>query len=163
MEGDLLLKLKRELEIVNSSKKTIKAYMYYVEKFLLYSKGRELNEDLVKDFIQNEILIKDPSTVSSEISAIKYFFKKVLGNEININHPKRNKYIPEVLTVEEVKRLLEVTSNIKHRLIIKLLYGCGLRVSEIVSLKMEDINFDENLDKLQLMDSLPKNWGVVIK
>ena len=46
--------------------------------------------------------------------------------------------------------MIETTNNIKHKLIIKLLYGCGLRVNEIVNLKKEDINFEENLIKINL-------------
>ena len=46
----LINKLKRELEIVNSSKKTIKAYLFYVERFLKYSEGKGINENIVKDY-----------------------------------------------------------------------------------------------------------------
>ena len=65
-------------------------------------------------------------------------------------HPKRNKPIPEVLTAEEVKNLINSIHNYKHKLILKLLYGCGLRVSELVSLKKEDINFTESLIHIKL-------------
>ena len=149
LEG-LINKLKRELEIINSSKKTVKAYLFYVGKFLNYAEGRGLNENIVKEFIQKEIAKKDPSTVSSEISAIKFFFRKVLGQKIEMSHPKRNHKIPNILTFEEVKRIIDETKNIKHRLIIKLLYGCGLRLSEVINLKKEDINFEEGLIHIEL-------------
>ncbi|MEA3329989.1 MAG: phage integrase N-terminal SAM-like domain-containing protein [Nanoarchaeota archaeon] len=77
MKG-LLSKLKREIEILNLSKKTAKAYLFYVGNFLMYAKNKGLNKNIVKDFVQLEIRRKDPSTVSSEISAIKFFFEKVL-------------------------------------------------------------------------------------
>ncbi|GBE19631.1 MAG TPA: hypothetical protein ENG87_00160 [Candidatus Pacearchaeota archaeon] len=150
MPEGLLNKLKRELEIVNSSKKTVKAYLYYTREFLLHSKDKGLNENSVKDFIQSQIKKKNPSTVSSQISAIKFFFKRVLKQNLILNHPKRNKTLPTILTIREIKKLIKSTSNIKHKLIIKLLYGCGLRVSEIVNLKKQDINFEESLIHIKL-------------
>jgi site-specific recombinase XerD len=150
MTERLILKLKRELEIINSSKKTIKSYVYYVENFLEFAGKNKLNENTVKNFIQKEINKKDPSTVSSEISAIKFFFKRVLNKELKLSHPKRNKHIPDILTAKEVKRLIDFTTNIKHKLIIKLLYGCGLRVSELRDLKRSDLNQEEGLIHIKL-------------
>lgn len=150
MNDGLLLKLKRELEIINSSKRTIKSYTYYVNNYLEFSRNRGINENSVKDFIQIEIHKKNPSTVSSEISAIKFFFDKILNQTLKLSHPKRNKSIPDILTQEEISKLINETYNIKHRLIIRLLYGCGLRVSELVNLKKEDINFNEELIHVEL-------------
>ena len=140
MTEGLILKLKRELEIINSAKKTIKSYIYYVENFLKFAEKKGLNENIVKNFIQKEINKKDPSTVSSEISAIKFFFKKVLNQELKLSYPKRNKHIPEILTAEEVKRLIDFTTNLKHKLMIQFLYSGGLRVSELINLKPKDID-----------------------
>jgi len=150
MSKALLEKMKRELEIINSSKKTVKAYLYYVEKFFKYSEGKGINENVVKDYIQLEIGKKNPSTVSSEISALKFFFFRVLGQKLELNHPKRNKTLPNILSFEEVRKMIEKTLNVKHRLIIKLLYGCGLRLGEIVGLKKEEVNFDEGLIHIKL-------------
>ena len=150
MSQGLLDRLKRELEIRNFSKKTIKSYTYYTKKYLEYSKDKGLNENSVKNFVQKEIKTKNPSTIGHSIFAISFFFDKVLKQKINIPRPKRNKTIPEILTVGEIKKLIENTSNVKHKLITKLLYGCGLRVSEIVNLKKQDINFDETLIKIKL-------------
>lgn len=149
MEG-LLLKLKRELEIRNFSKQTIKGYLYSVEKFLEYSKTKGLNENSVKDYIQKNIQHKNSSSVRKDLFAIKFFFEKVLKQKLIIPNPKKNNPIPNILTINEVKKLIENTSNIKHKLIIKLLYGCGLRVSEIVNLKKEDLNFEDGLIKINL-------------
>lgn len=150
MSVALLDKLKRELEIINSSKKTVKSYLYYTDKYIEYARNRGLNESSAKDFIQSEMARKDPSTVSSEISALKFFFERVLRLRLSVRHPKRNKRLPDILTPEEVKRMVESTTNVKHRLIIKLLYGCGLRLSEIIDLKKEEVNFDEGLIHIKL-------------
>ena len=148
----LIDKLKRELEIRNFSRKTVKSYVYSVEKFLEFSENKRLglNENSVKDYIQILLKKQNPSTVSANLSAIEFFFFNVLKQKINIPHPKRNKTIPVILTSEEIKRLIDFTNNIKHKLIIKILYGCGLRVSEIINLKKEDINFNEGLIKIRL-------------
>ena len=148
--NELLKKLQRELEIINSSDKTVKSYLYYVERFLNFAENKELNENTAKDFIHIEIKKKDPSTVSSEISALKFFFRSVLNKELNLQYPKKNKKIPEVLTPEEITKLINSTNNIKHKLILKMLYGCGFRVSEITDLKKQDFNFDEGLIHIKL-------------
>ena len=147
---DDIEKLVRELEIRNFSKKTVKSYVYYVRKFIEYAKNMEMCENTVKDYVQSMIKRQNPSTVSLSLSAIEFFFVNVLGKKISIRHPKRNKPIPEVLSLEEVKRLIDSTQNIKHRLILKILYGCGLRVSELVNLRKNDFNFDEKLIHIKL-------------
>ena len=106
--------------------------MYAVERFFEYAQNKEFNEDIVKDYLRILIAKQNPSTVSSNLSAIEFFFKKVLNKEIRLNHPKRNKTIPDILTQDEIKRLIGSLNNVKHKLILKLLYGCGFRVSEVI-------------------------------
>jgi len=146
----LLGKLKQELEIRNFSRQTVKGYLYSVRKFLDYSKDRNLNEGLVKDYIQINLKKKNPSSVRKDLFAIKFFFENVLKQKIDLPNPKKNVSLPDILTINEIRKILESTSNIKHKLIIKLLYGCGLRVSEIVNLEVTDVNFEENLIKIRL-------------
>ncbi len=147
---DYLLKLRRELEIRNLSRKTVKSYTHFVGDFLGWRNGREITQDTVKDYVQERLAQKDPSTVSSSISALKFFFGKVLGKKLYIPYPKRNNKIPVVLTAEEVKMLIDSTANVKHRLILRLLYGCGLRVSEVVNLKKSNFDFGEGLIHIRL-------------
>jgi site-specific recombinase XerD len=146
----LILKLKQELEIRNFSRQTIKGYLYSVEKFLDYSKNMGLNENSVKNYIQKELKNKEPSSVRRDLFAIKFFFERILNQKLNIPNPKKNQTLPEILTIKEIRKMIEVTKNIKHKLIIKLLYGCGLRVSEIVNLKKNDLNFEEELIHIKL-------------
>ena len=146
----LLIKLKNELELRNYSKQSIKSYLYYVEKYLDYSKNYGINENSAKNFLRIELKTKNPSTVSLSSSAIQFFFKEILKQNIYFVKPKKNKTLPNILTIEELKKLIKSVINPKHKLIIKLLYGTGLRVSEIINLKKQDINFDENLIKIDL-------------
>ncbi len=142
--------LRREMEIRNFSKKTIKSYLFSVRNFLGYAKNRKLDENIVKDYIAHILKKYNPSTVSLNLSAIKFFFAFVLKENMYIPNPKKNKTIPEVLTPGEVKKMIDAVKNIKHKLILKLLYGCGLRVSEVVSLKKHDLNFEEGLIHIRL-------------
>ena len=144
-EDKILEKLRTELEIRNFSSKTIKSYVRSVENFLEFSGQNELNLDLVKKYIQIEIKKKEPTTICHDIFAIQFFFSSVLGQKIYIPRPRKKKKIPEILSVDEIKRMINSTNNIKHHLILKILYGCGLRVSEVVSLAKKDINFEEEL------------------
>ncbi len=125
-----------------------------MEKFLEYESenGKGLNEGVVKDYVQ-ELLIKknkNPTSVSLILASLRFFFENVFHQKINVLNPKKNKTIPEILTIEEIGKMIHVTENIKHRLIIKIIYGCGLRLQEVRNLKKEDINFDEMLIKVSL-------------
>jgi len=67
-----------------------------------------------------------------------------------VPYPKRNKTLPDVLSKEEAKRLISNINNPKHKLIIKLMYGCGLRVSEVINLNKKDLFIDEELIHIRL-------------
>ncbi|NPE26894.1 tyrosine-type recombinase/integrase [Methanococcoides sp. SA1] len=146
----LLLKLKKELEIRNSSTQTIKGYLYSVEKFLEFSKKSGLNQDSVKNYTQKNLRVKSPASVRRDLFAIKFFFENVLSQKLDLPNPKKNSPLPNILSINEIKRLLAATPNFKHKLIIKLIYGCGLRVSEIVNLQKENLSFEENLIHIRL-------------
>ena len=148
--NSLLKKLEDELKRRNYSSKTLKSYLYSVTIFLDYSKLKGLNLETVREYTIKHLERKNPSSVAKDIFAIKFFFEHVLRKKLDIPTIKRNKTLPNILTIEEVKRLIDNTANIKHKLIIKLLYGCGLRVSEITNLKNEDVNFEEGLIKIKL-------------
>jgi len=146
----LLIKLKRELEIRNFSRQTVSAYIYSMENFLEYSNNKGLNEQTVKEYIQKSLKNKNPASVRRDLFAIKFFFEKILKQKIYLPNPKRNNTLPEILTVDEIREMIRSANNIKHKIIIKMLYGCGLKVSEIVNLKKENINFRENLIHIKL-------------
>ncbi len=79
----------------------------------------------------------------SRLNALKFYFEQVLKQEkffFDIPRPKKPVLLPKLLSIQEVAKLFNVTDNLKHLLILKLCYGMGLRVSEIVGLKIEHIN-----------------------
>ena len=146
-------KLKEELKLRGYSFKTIKSYTFVVEKFLDYlnRKGKVLynltNED-VKSYLLWLIEVKnyERESVRLTIAALKFFFCQVLeNNEINfsvIPLPKRTKKLPKVISLEEIEKLIDATNNLKHKLLIKFLYSSGLRVSELIKLKVNDLDVE---------------------
>ncbi|MGM0531528.1 MAG: tyrosine-type recombinase/integrase, partial [Bacteroidota bacterium] len=77
------------------------------------------------------------------INAIKFYYEKVLGREktyYNIDRPRRERKLPDVLSKDEVGAMLRATRNTKHKCILALIYSCGLRRGELINLKLEDVD-----------------------
>ncbi len=88
-------------------------------------------------------LKRSENTLHSRINAVKFYFEQVLRREkffFEIPRPKKPSTLPKVIHAQDIKKLLEVTTNLKHNTMLKLCYGMGLRVSEIVNLKIKDID-----------------------
>jgi site-specific recombinase XerD len=86
-----------------------------------------------------------PQTRNTLLSAIKFYYRNVAkaASRIEIQTAKKNRYLPVVLSRAEITALLGATSNTKHRLLLALAYGAGLRVSEAVGLRIRDIDLNE--------------------
>ena len=123
------------------SKKTQTAYVYHVGKYL--ESGLPLKEYLLK-LIKQE---KSSQTVRQVGFAVKFYLKFVekKPDETNIPNVKRDKKIPVILSKQEILNMITVTDNFKHRVMIQMLYGCGMRVSELINLKWVDIDFFRNV------------------
>ncbi len=83
------------------------------------------------------------NTLHSRMNAIKFYFEQVMHREklfFEIPRPKKPSLLPKVIAAKDIKKLFEVTQNLKHNLMLKLCYGMGLRVSEIVNIKITDID-----------------------
>ncbi len=143
----LLTKLEAEIKSRGFSGKTLQSYMFHVGRFLSDMKTNSLilSDGEIQRYFLKIGGFMDPLTVNLRISAVKFFYREILGRELVLNYLKKPKRLPEVLTKEEVTRLIEVTINPKHKMILKLLYGCGLRVSEIVNLKKDDLRLLEGV------------------
>jgi len=92
------------------------------------------------------------STCAQAFHALNFFYGQVLGrvfNEQLLPPMKRQQKIPELLSVSEVKRIIDVCRNPKYRMMITLCYGCGLRLSEVCSLKVKNIAGEEKAIHLQ--------------
>jgi len=145
---DYLKKSATELKIMGFSSQTIKTYNFFIKKYLenLTNPLEATTQQDIKDFLAVLIDKKNSNkTRSLATSSLKFFYIKVLNNPKpleGISYPKKEKYLPIVLTKEEVQRLIEAGLTEKSRLITFLLYSTGMRVGELSNLKINDVDLD---------------------
>jgi integrase/recombinase XerD len=145
------------LEQKRYSNNTIRTYSNYFRDFQFYffdKKIDDLSPDEINDYILSLIIEKkiSPSQQNQRINAIKFYYEKVLGKEklsFSINRPRRERKLPGVLTPAEVQRIISSIANIKHKCILSLIYSGGLRRSEVLNLKKEDIDSGRMLLKVR--------------
>ena len=135
------------------SASTIITYMDALKAFLKFYNDKAVdtitNEDVIK--FNNEFILKHKLSTSYQnqvVNAIKLFFKTIENRVIDIDQihrPKREKLLPNVLSKEEIKQILNAHSNLKHKAMLSLIYSCGLRRSELLNLKIADIDSKRNL------------------
>jgi len=144
----LISKLQQEMKIVGFSPRTIKSYSLCVKK--LYSHFKKplntISENEFKEFLA-AMAEKNysPYTLNLYHASFKYIIEKVYHQPFRFRFPyaKRHKKLPVVLSRKEIIKIIDNVENLKHQLLIALTYGAGLRVSEIVSLKVQDLDFEE--------------------
>ncbi len=146
---EFLKKVETELKISKNSSYTIRNYVASNAALLEFSKKapEELSLDDVKTYIAEHLTEKSSSSVILFLAAIKYAHSTIFSRDITagIKRPKKEKKIPAVLSKEEIKALLSSITNLKSKLMISLLYACGFRVSELVNLKIVDLDFNEKV------------------
>ncbi len=143
-------KLTTEMKLRGFSPQTVKMYLFYNQKLVDHIKKEpvDITEDDIKDFLAYKL--SDDSVSSATIAlikaALKFFYTEILGKNISqIKTPKRSKKLPVVLSQTEIKNLIDMTENFKHRLIIELLYSTGLRLSECINLKYSDLDLNDGI------------------
>jgi len=141
--------LAQELIIRGFSKKTIQSYLEINKRFLIFinKSAKEATAQDVKDYLLHlKVQGLSNTSVNLAISAIKFYLEQILKRKLffNIKRPKKEKYLPTVFSREQVKAILESPSNLKHKLLLSVIYGSGLRVSEAVSLKIGDVDLLSN-------------------
>lgn len=143
-----LERLKTELRLRGFSQMTVRNYSFFVQKFIAHANKPivDLTDEDARTYLASLIEAKSKSTTMLAAASIKFFFTEILKKKIDaIKVPKKDKKLPEVLTKEEVKRLIDSAETTKSRLMISLLYSSGLRVSELVKLKPQDVRFEESI------------------
>lgn len=136
------------------SKSTIETYLSCLRYFYNYF-DHSVN-DLTKADIQNYQyhLVKKRYSRSSQnqhINAIKYYYENSLKRPREtyyIERPRKERKLPTVLEKREVLNIISCTTNIKHKAALTLIYACGLRISELINLKIEDIDGERMLTKI---------------
>ncbi|MHA7944587.1 site-specific tyrosine recombinase/integron integrase [Formosa sp. 3Alg 14/1] len=145
----------QKLRIKKYSNNTVKTYVNCFEKFLNHYNTQDidaLNEMDIRAYIQ-WVMDKNYSDayVNQAINSIKFYYEIVLGMPnrfYGIERPRKKKKLPVVLAKSEVIKLIEHTNNIKHRCIISVIYSAGLRRSELLHLKLKDIESERMLIKV---------------
>ncbi|MBG6061404.1 integrase/recombinase XerD [Flavobacterium sp. CG_9.1] len=149
------------------SKNTIENYSFDIERLYLFLDQNNsmvspitIGEEMVQQFIYNISKEVNPRSQARIISGLKSFFGYLIFEEYrkdnpleSIETPKTGRKLPDVLAVDEIDRLIEAidfTTNEgeRNRAILETLYGCGLRVSELVALKISDLFFEEGFIKI---------------
>ena len=143
--------LETELKLRRKSDKTIKNYLFFNQKFLDFIKKPIDAIDMqdIKSYLAS-LDKKSTATLALAIASLRFFYEKIMKKELfkEIENPRKEKRLPLVLTKDEVKQLIDCSETGKSKLIISMLYATGLRVSEIVNLKISDLNFEEKIGKV---------------
>ncbi|WP_348823631.1 site-specific tyrosine recombinase/integron integrase [Flavobacterium aestuarii] len=135
------------------SENTVTAYSEALKSFLIFYKEKPIAEITNEDVIvyNNKHILKNNLSDSYQnqiVNAIKLYFATIKETKIEIDkihRPKRAKVLPNVLSKEEVKLILNAHSNIKHKTMLSLLYSCGLRCGELLALRPSNIDSKRNI------------------
>lgn len=140
------------LETKRYSFNTARTYIFLFSEFVRYFKGKpilEINELDIKKYVH--VIVKQGKSSSYQnqvINAIKFYYEQVLDMPqrfYEIDRPRKERKLPAVLSEEEILRIISVTTNLKHKAILVTIYSCGLRLSELLNLKITDIQSDRHL------------------
>lgn len=139
--------LKRELKIRNYSPKTIASYLHGLKEYLTFKKEKlsTFDENIIKNFLLSSKSKISPQSQNIYLGAIKFYYYNIIkiNKKIEIKSVKKTKKLPVVLSRQEIEKILNSISNKKHKLLIAVSYGAGLRVSEAISLKVKDVDLKE--------------------
>jgi integron integrase len=145
----LLEQVRDIIRVKHYSYKTEKSYISWIKRYILFHDkrhpremgGKEIEEFLTYLAVEENVAA---STKNQALSAILFLYKEVLRQDLDLQvdavRAKRSRYVPTVLTREEVLSIINHLSGV-HQLIVKLLYGTGLRQTECLQLRVKDIDF----------------------
>ena len=130
------------------SKNTQDIYCNYFKDFCVYFKKEDLSNITtaqINAYILELIKFKNISISqqNQRINAIKFYYEKILGRDkqyYELHRPKKEHKLPKVLSKDEIKKIFDVTNNLKHKCILMLIYSAGLRRSELLNLTISDID-----------------------
>lgn len=146
---DFLQAMTTTMELRGFAQSTQRTYLAHIQRFSRFC-GKNpdaVGYDEVRSFLHHAIKDRKLSSayVNSAYGAIKFYYQSVLCREWNMLHiprVKKKSVLPTILTPQEVRDIIEVTSNLKHKAILSTIYSAGLRVSEAVHLQVSDIHSD---------------------
>jgi integrase/recombinase XerD len=145
--------IEQKLKLRGYSENTVRTYFQHFKEFLLFyydSHPVEISELEIRNYILYLIEKRklSKSTQNQSINAIKFFYEKVLLQDRKVYYlerPMKDKKLPEVLSQEDVLSIFEALDNIKHRCMLMLIYSAGLRRSEMLNLRIGDVDFNRSV------------------
>ena len=148
INSNAVLRMTEQLKLMGYSENTIKTYQNEFAQFLMALKNNPVDNcdsQKVRSYMLYcyEQLKLSENTLHSRLNALKFYFEKVLHREaffVNIPRPKKHSILPKTIHQSDLKKMFDATTNLKHNTILKLCYGMGLRLSEIINLKITDID-----------------------
>lgn len=145
--------MEQKLKLRGYSPNTNRTYLHAFKDFLLFyfdSQAIDLTEIEIRNYfvylIEHKKLSR--SAQNQAINAVKFFYEKVLKQErkvYDLERPLKEKRLPEVLSQEEIMRVFNALDNIKHRAMLMLIYASGLRRSELLNLRIGDVDMNRNI------------------
>ncbi|MBL8021577.1 MAG: tyrosine-type recombinase/integrase [Leptospirales bacterium] len=143
----LLDRLAQEIRIRKMSLSTLKTYLFFNRSLFIFAgvPQEEVTRDHVRSYLEYLTHVRQSrtSTLNLAISAIRFYASQIQGRPLkDIKRPVRDKSLPQTLSRQEVAAILQVIANRKHQMVLALIYGTGLRVSEASKLKRGDVEFD---------------------
>lgn len=145
---DFFKKIEEICKLKGYSEQTRKAYTQVVQQFLTFLEKSNLN--LNNEGVRSYLLSLNLSVNSCRLhyAALSFFFQNVLRRPFTkqeVPIKRKEKQLPKVISRDQIKKMMNSSTNIKHTLVLKLLYSAGLRLSELINLKRKDIDFDRRL------------------
>jgi integrase/recombinase XerD len=150
IKSNEIVRFEDYLQSKRYSANTIKVYTETLRVFLRYFTNKTIEEISNEDLIafNNDYILKNNFSSSYQnqlVNAVKLYYSAIQQKRIDVelvHRPRREKTLPNVLSKEEVKKLLNASTNLKHRTMLSLIYACGLRRSELLNLTFKDIQAD---------------------
>ena len=150
---ELINELKSWMRFRRYSESTVRTYSDMTGLFLRFIKPKRAFDELgnnLQRFVNEYILPKklSESFQNQLVNALKLFYGQIMKQELvyeQVRRPRREFKLPNVLSKEEVKRILEALINLKHRAMLSTIYACGLRSGELLKLKPADIDSERGL------------------
>lgn len=137
-----------KLKELRYSENTLATYRNMFEEFINYfpeTEPGDITDEMIVEFLRYLVNVRNisGSYQNQSINSIKFYYERVLGGQrkvYTIERPRKEKYLPEVLSEEEITAILNATENLKHKAIFMTIYSAGLRIGELINLKIKDID-----------------------
>src|SRR5690554_6243317 len=150
----LLDQVRVKIKFLHYSDETAKIYVYWIKQYILFHHKRhpkDMGKSEIEQFLSHLATHRNvaASTQNQAFNALLFLYNKVLdisleNKNINALRAKQRVHLPTVLSTQEIKHLLAQFKDDIYKLITQLIYGCGLRISEAMNLRIKDLDFDYN-------------------